>query len=72
MKDRPADEERPTGFFGGHQFELAFTSDSKQKAKKRAEKYKAAFFTLVREVKPGTYGVYRRPRPTVKIRDIGI
>jgi hypothetical protein len=65
------DEDGGIRVFGGHQFELVFSSDDKQKAKKRAERYKASFFTLVREVMPGTWGVYRRPRPTVSIRNIG-
>ena len=65
------DKERPVRVFGGHQFELVFSSENKQKAKRRSEKYKASYFTLVREVTPGIFGVYRRPRPIVNIKNIG-
>ena len=46
-----------------HEFRLIFTGDSKNKAKKIAEKqHKIGFHTRVLEVAPTVWTVYRRPR----------
>jgi hypothetical protein len=49
--------------FKGHEFELKFTSDNKNKAKGEAKKYrKRGFHTRVRGMCPGVFAVYRRPK----------
>ena len=54
--------------FGGREFELKFTSDSKKKANHEAEKYhNRGFHTRVKEITPGVFVVYRR-RKTVEHR----
>jgi hypothetical protein len=47
----------------GHEFELKFTSPSKNKANREARKYrKRGFQTRVRETCPGMFSVYRRSK----------
>jgi hypothetical protein len=49
--------------FKGHEFELKFTSNDKNKAKREAKKYhRRGFHTRVREMCPGVFAVYRRPK----------
>jgi hypothetical protein len=49
--------------FKGHDFELIFTSNGRNKAKREAKKCrKHGFFTRVVETDPSLFSVYRRPK----------
>jgi hypothetical protein len=49
--------------FKGHEFELRFSSDNKNKAKREAQKYhKRGFHTRVRELYTGVFSVYTRSK----------
>ncbi len=68
-KDRVNKEKR---FFKGHEFELKFTSNNKQKANREAEKYhRRGFHTRVREMSPGLFFVYCRRKKIETIPHYG-